>query len=36
MDLEPNGLESALLVIASVGVLIAAIVTGLIAWRNRR
>jgi hypothetical protein len=34
--MEPNGVESVLLVIASIAVLVAAIVTGLIALRNRR
>jgi|tagenome__1003787_1003787.scaffolds.fasta_scaffold6361629_1 hypothetical protein len=34
--MEPNGVESVLLVIASIGVLVAAIVTGLIALRNNR
>jgi hypothetical protein len=34
--MEPNGVESVLLAIASIGVLVAAIVTGLIALRNRR
>jgi hypothetical protein len=34
--MEPNGVESVLLAIASIAVLIAAIVTGLIALRNRR
>jgi hypothetical protein len=36
MDLEPSGLESALLTFGSIGVLVAAIVTGLIVYRNRR
>jgi len=34
--MEPNGVESVLLTIASIAVLVAAIVTGLIALRNRR
>lgn len=34
--MEPNGVESVLLTIASIGVLVAAIVTGLVALRNRR
>ena len=33
---EVNGTESVLLAVASVAVLLAAIVTGLIAWRNNR
>ena len=36
MDLEPSGLESTLLDIAVIGGLVAAIVIGLIALRNRR
>jgi hypothetical protein len=36
MDLEPNGLESVLLDIAVIGGLVAAIVIGLMALRNRR
>jgi subtilase family serine protease len=36
MDLEPSGLESVLLDIAVIGGLIAVIVVGLIALRNRR
>lgn len=36
MDLEPTGLESILIDIAIIGVLVAAIVTGIIALRNRR
>lgn len=36
MDLEPTGLESILIDIAIIGILVAAIVTGIIALRNRR
>lgn len=36
MDLEPTGLESILLDIGILAVLVAAIVTGVIALRNRR
>jgi hypothetical protein len=36
MDLEPSGVESALLDIAVIGSLVAAIVVGLIAWRRWR
>lgn len=34
--MEVNSTESVLLAIASIAVLVAAIVTGLIAWRNNR
>lgn len=36
VQLEPTGLESVLIDIAIIGVLVAAIVTGLIVLRNRR
>lgn len=36
MDLEPSALESTLLIVGSIGTLIACIVVGLIALRNRR
>lgn len=36
MDLEPTGLESILIDVAIIGILVAAIVTGIIALRNRR
>jgi subtilase family serine protease len=35
-QLEPTGLESILIDVAIIGVLVAAIVTGIIALRNRR
>ncbi|GAB1514229.1 hypothetical protein JCM33774_62710 [Actinophytocola sp. KF-1] len=36
VDLEPTGLESVLLDIAVIGVLVAAIVVGVMVLRNRR